>query len=162
MIYGYCNNSDVLSARVCLMLCHLVSWNAMIGGYCQINQLHEALKLFHELHSSTRCMNQKSLGALELDEGVHHFFWREKLDRAVTCVDVCAKCGEISKARRVFGEMPKKETATWNALINGHASEALEAFSEMQQEGNKPNYDINMIGVFSACCHGRIWAYPKK
>jgi palmitoyl-protein thioesterase len=35
------------------MLCHLVSWNAMIGGYCQINQLHEALKLFHELHSST-------------------------------------------------------------------------------------------------------------
>jgi palmitoyl-protein thioesterase len=77
-------------------------------------------------------------------------------------VDVCAKYGEISKARRVFGEMPKKETATWNALINGHASEALEAFSEMQQEGNKPNYDINMIGVFSACCHGRIWAYPKK
>lgn len=77
-------------------------------------------------------------------------------------VDVCAKCGEISKARRVFGEMPKKETATWNALINGHASEAREAFSEMQQEGNKPNYDINMIGVFSACCHGRIWAYPKK
>jgi palmitoyl-protein thioesterase len=108
-------------------------------------------------------MNQKSLGALELDEGVHHFFWREKLDRAViTCRYVCAKCGEISKARRVFGEMPKKETATWNALINGHASEALEAFSEMQQEGNKPNYDINMIGVFSACCHGRIWAYPKK
>ena len=112
-------------------------------------------------------MNQKSLGALELDEEVHCFFWREKLDRAVnvstSLVDVRAKCGEISKARRVFGEMPKKEAATWNALINGHACEALEAFSEMQQEGNKPNYDITMIGtVFSACCHGRIWAYPKK
>lgn len=77
----------------------------------------------------------------------------------LSLVDVRAKCGEISKARRVFGEMPKKETATWNALINGHACEALEAFSEMQ----KPNYDITMIGtVFSACCHGRIWADPKK
>lgn len=178
MIYGYCNNGDVLSARFLFDAMpekNLVSWNAMIGGYCQNKQPHEALKLFRELQSSTVFEPNEvtvvsilpaiaTLGALELGEWVHRFVQRKKLDAAVnvctSLVDMYLKCGEISKARKVFSEIPKKETATWNALINGFAmnglaSEALEAFSEMQQEGIKPN-DITMTGVLSACSHGGL------
>ncbi|CAK7347728.1 unnamed protein product [Dovyalis caffra] len=184
MIYGYCNNGDVLSARGLFDAMpekNLVSWNAMIGGYCQNKQPHGALILFRELQSSMVFEPDEvtvvsilpaisTLGALELGEWVHRFVRRKKLDRAVnvstSLVDMYAKCGEISKARSVFSEMPKKETATWNALINGfaangHAKEALEAFSEMQQEGIKPN-DITMIGVLSACNHGGLVEEGKR
>uniref|UniRef100_A0A6N2NJT4 Pentatricopeptide repeat-containing protein n=1 Tax=Salix viminalis TaxID=40686 RepID=A0A6N2NJT4_SALVM len=96
---------------------NLVSWNAMIGGYCQNKQPHEALKLFRELQSSTMFEPNEiivvsilpaiaTLGALELGELVHLFVQRMKLDRAVnvctSLVDMYAKCGEISKARKVF------------------------------------------------------------
>uniref|UniRef100_A0A6N2ML21 Pentatricopeptide repeat-containing protein n=1 Tax=Salix viminalis TaxID=40686 RepID=A0A6N2ML21_SALVM len=96
---------------------NLVSWNAMIGGYCQNKQPHEALKLFHELQSSTIFEPNEitvvsilpaiaTLGALELGEWVHLFVQRMKLDRAVnvctSLVDMYAKCGEVSKARKVL------------------------------------------------------------
>uniref|UniRef100_A0A6N2MQC3 Pentatricopeptide repeat-containing protein n=1 Tax=Salix viminalis TaxID=40686 RepID=A0A6N2MQC3_SALVM len=102
---------------VCLMRCrkgtvlfdvmpgkNLVSWNAMIGGYCQNKQPHEALKLFHELQSSTIFEPNEitvvsilpaiaTLGALELGEWVHLFVQRMKLDRAV---NVCTSLVDIS------------------------------------------------------------------
>ncbi|KAJ6679310.1 PPR CONTAINING PLANT-LIKE PROTEIN [Salix purpurea] len=154
MIYGYCNNGDVLSARVLFDAMpekNLVSWNAMIGGYCQNKQPHEALKLFRELQSSTVFEPNEvtvvsilpaiaTLGALELGEWVHLFAQKKKLDREVnvctSLVDMYAKCGEISKARKVFSEIPKKETATWNALINGFAMNGLAVNMEPRNDGN--------------------------
>uniref|UniRef100_A0A6N2NLJ5 Pentatricopeptide repeat-containing protein n=1 Tax=Salix viminalis TaxID=40686 RepID=A0A6N2NLJ5_SALVM len=94
---------------------NLVYWNAMIGGYCQNKQPHEALKLFHELQSSMIFEPNEitvvsilpaiaTLGALELGEWVHLFVQRMKLDRGVnvctSLVDMYAKCGEVSKARK--------------------------------------------------------------
>ncbi|TQE01169.1 hypothetical protein C1H46_013192 [Malus baccata] len=67
------------------------------------------------------------------------------------------KCGEIKKAKRLFDEMPEKETASWNTLINGfavngHGEEALEIFLDMQTGNFMPN-NITFIGVLSACNH---------
>ncbi|KAK3001570.1 hypothetical protein RJ639_022116 [Escallonia herrerae] len=140
MVDGYCRNGDVGSARLLfdeMPEKNLYSWNAMIGGYCQNKQPHEALKLFHELQSET---------SLETDE--------------VTVVS-------IKKARRVFDNMPKKETSVWNSFINGLAingcgKEALDAFLEMEMKRFMPN-EITMLAVLSACNHsgmveeGRRW-----
>ncbi|XP_022735263.1 pentatricopeptide repeat-containing protein At2g44880 [Durio zibethinus] len=184
MINGYCNRGDVASARFLFDSMpekNLVSWNAMIGGYCQNKQPHEALKLFHEMQSSTLFEPDKvtivsilpaiaDLGALDLGEWVHHFVQRKKLDRATNVctalVDMYAKCGEINKAKKVFNEMPEKEIASWNALINGYAvngcaKAALEVFLEMQNERVMPN-DVTMIGVLSACNHGGLVEEGKR
>ncbi|BAT83428.1 Pentatricopeptide repeat-containing protein [Vigna angularis] len=78
-----------------------------------------------------------------------------------------AKCGEIMKAKLVFEEMTERETASWNALINGFAvngcaKETLEEFARMMGEGFRPN-EVTMISALSACNHcglveeGRIW-----
>ncbi|KAK0582030.1 hypothetical protein LWI29_020626 [Acer saccharum] len=184
MIYGYCTNGDVLSAKSLFDSMpekNLFSWNVMIGGYCQNKQPHEALKLFCELQSSGLFEPDEvtivsilpaiaDLGALDLGGWVHQFVRRKKLDRAVNVctalVDMYAKCGEITKARRVFDGMPEKEMASWNALINGfavngRAKEALEVLLEMMQKGIKPN-DVTMIGVLSACNHGGLVEEGKR
>ncbi|KAL5862327.1 hypothetical protein ACOSQ3_003614 [Xanthoceras sorbifolium] len=184
MLYGYCTNGDVLSAKLLfdsMPLKNLFSWNVMIGGYCQNKQPHEALKLFRKLQSSGLFEPDEvtivsilpaiaDLGAVDLGGWVHQFVRRKKLDRAINVctalVDMYAKCGEITKARRVFDEMPEKEMASWNALINGfavngRAKEALEVFLEMMREGIKPN-DVTMIGVLSACNHGGLVKEGKR
>ncbi|KAL6129070.1 hypothetical protein ACLB2K_072423 [Fragaria x ananassa] len=185
MIYGYCHRGDVGSAKSLfdsMPKKNLVSWNVMIGGYCQNKQPHEAVRLFHEMQSSTSLEPDAvtivsilpaiaDLGALDLGHWVHEFVERKKLDKLTNIytalVDMYAKCGEITKARRLFDEIPEKETASWNALINGfavngHGKEALEVFSEMQRGKYKPN-NITFLSVLSACNHcglveeGRFW-----
>ncbi|KAA8520450.1 hypothetical protein F0562_014706 [Nyssa sinensis] len=184
MIDGYCNNGDVGTARLLFNVMpekNLFSWNAMIGGYCQNKQPHEALNLFIELQSKTSFEPDDvtivsvlpaiaDLGALDLGGWVHQFVRRRKLDRATNVctalVDMYAKCGEITKARRVFDEMAEKEIASWNALINGLAvngcaEEALEVFLEMKRKRFKPNV-ITMIGVLSACNHSGLVEEGKR
>ncbi|RYR60719.1 hypothetical protein Ahy_A04g017774 [Arachis hypogaea] len=185
MISGYCHNGDVESARLMFDLMpdkNLFTWNAMIGGYCWNKRPHEALRLFHEMQSSAVVEPNEvtlvsivpaiaDLGALDLGGWVHKFAQRRNLDRyanvRTALIDMYAKCGEITKAKLLFMEMPEKETSSWNALINGFAvngcaKEALEAFAMMMHEGFEPN-KITMIGVLSACSHcglvedGRKW-----
>ncbi|XP_057981611.1 pentatricopeptide repeat-containing protein At2g44880-like [Malania oleifera] len=178
MIHGYCENGDVDSARSLFDAMpekNLLSWNAMINGCCQNKQLLEALRLFREMQLNTPFEPDgvtiasvlpaiAGLGALDLGDWVHQFVQRKKLDReANVCnalVDMYAKCGNIDEARRVFFKIPKKEAASWNAMINGFAingcgKEALETFSEMIHNGFRPN-EITMIGVLSACNHSGL------
>ncbi|KAM2695557.1 hypothetical protein EV1_040040 [Malus domestica] len=175
MISGYCHHGDIHSARSlfdAMPKKNLISWNAMIGGYSQNNQPHEALKLFQGMQSTTSLELDgvtvvsilpaiADLGALDLGRWVEKVVRRKKLDRitnvGTALVDMYAKCGEIEKAKRLFDEMPEKETASWNALINGfavngHGAEALEIFLDMQKENFMPN-NITFIGVLSACNH---------
>ena len=184
MIYGYCRYGNLDSARSLFNAMpekNLVSWNSMISGYCQNKQPYEALKLFHEMQSTTSLEPDKvtlvsilpaiaDLGALDFGGWVHRFIQRKKLDRAANVgtalIDMYAKCGEIVKAKGVFDNMPEKETASWNALINGFAingcaKEALEVFMEMNHKGFKPN-EITMMGVLSACNHSGLVEEGKR
>lgn len=184
MVSGYCGNGDVENARLMFDLMpgkNLVTWNAMIGGYCQNKRSHEALELFREMQVAAVEPNEVTvvcvlpavadLGALDLGGWIHRFVQRRKLDRSVrvatALVDMYAKCGEVAKAKVVFEEMSERETASWNALINGLAvngcaKEALEVFARMMEEGFRPN-EVTLIGVLSACNHcglveeGRRW-----
>ncbi|XP_020225885.1 pentatricopeptide repeat-containing protein At2g44880 [Cajanus cajan] len=184
MVSGYCGNCDVENARLMFDLMpekNLFTWNAMIGGYCQNKRSHEALELFREMQVAAVEPNEVTvvcvlpavadLGALDLGGWIHRFVQRRKLDRSVrvatALVDMYAKCGEVAKAKVVFEEMSERETASWNALINGLAvngcaKEALEVFARMMEEGFGPN-EVTLIGVLSACNHcglveeGRRW-----
>ncbi|KAL9297130.1 hypothetical protein ACSQ67_023026 [Phaseolus vulgaris] len=166
---------------------NVVSWTSMISGYCgngdveNARRSHEALELFREMQTVLVEPNEVTilcvlpavadLGALDLGGWIHRFAQRKKFDRSArvgtALIDMYAKCGEITKAKLVFEEMTERETASWNALINGFAvngcaKEALEVFARMVEEGFRPN-EVTMITVLSACNHcglveeGRRW-----
>lgn len=184
MIYGYCHSGDLQSARSLfdsMPKKNLISWNTMISGYCQTKQPHEALKLFHEMQATTLFEPDKvtivsilpaiaDLGALDLGGWIHQFVRRKRLDKftniSTALIDMYAKCGEITRAKKVFDEMPEKEIASWNALINGFAvnglgKEALKLFLGMQRKKLKPNY-ITLLGVLSACNHSGLIEEGKR
>ncbi|KAI3525295.1 hypothetical protein L1887_03981 [Cichorium endivia] len=178
MVDGFCSHGDIAMARTLfdsMPQKNLVSWNAMIKGYYQNKQPDLALKLFQDLQKEPSLEPDNitiisvlpaiaDLGALDLGNWVHEFIMRKKMNKATnvctSLIDMYAKCGEFTKAREVFNSLPKKETATWNALIhglavNGYGKEALDVFLDMNKNGIKPN-EITMTSVLSACNHSGL------
>ncbi|WOH06957.1 hypothetical protein DCAR_0626386 [Daucus carota subsp. sativus] len=169
----------------------IVSWNTMITGYV-VCGLHEAaLILLHEMQH-TEEENQKldgyverrlsckpnsitlmtilpgcaALAALAKGKEIHAYAIRNALSSDVTVgsalVDMYAKCGCLSLARRVFDDMRVRNVITWNVMImaygmHGKGKQALELFNKMSLKGAvgeevKPN-EVTWIAVFSACSH---------
>lgn len=109
-----------------------------------------------------------SIGALDLgkqiDEHASQGGCRHDIFVATALVDMYAKCGSLETAERVFNEMPRKNEASWNAMISalashGKAKEALSLFQRMSDEGGgaRPN-DITFVGLLSACVHAGLVA----
>lgn len=75
-------------------------------------------------------------------------------------VDMYGKCGSISKALKVFKDMPEKNVYSCNSMItglamNGSERQALTFFWKMQLMGLEPNA-ITFIGLLSACSHSGL------
>ncbi|KAF8403832.1 hypothetical protein HHK36_011938 [Tetracentron sinense] len=152
----------------------VVPWNAMISGYVQCKRGKDGLALFHEMQAMdikpdevtmVSCLSACSqLGALDVGIWVHHYIEKQNLSLNVALgtalVDMYAKCGNITKALRVFREIPGRNALTWTAIIgglalHGHAHEAISHFLEMIEIGLIPD-EVTFLGVLSACCHGGL------
>ncbi|KAL4200609.1 hypothetical protein AMTRI_Chr02g212010 [Amborella trichopoda] len=152
----------------------VVSWSAMLSGYSKNGFFHEALSLFEQMKASGPSPNDITLvsvlsccahlGGLALGQEVHMFLLDHgfKLDIYVgtALIDMYAKCGDIDKARSVFDLMPERNVVAHTAMISGLAMhglglEALQVFSEMQDQGLEPG-DITYVGVLCACAHAGL------
>lgn len=159
---------------------NVVPWNAMIGGYVQAKHSKEALALFHDMQASNinpdeitmvGCLCACSqIGALDVGIWIHHYIEKHGLSINVAVgtalVDMYAKCGNITKALKVFWDMPGRNSFTWTAIIcglalNGHAHVAISYFAEMINTGLVPD-EITFLGVLSACCHGGLVEDGRK
>ncbi|KAA8535065.1 hypothetical protein F0562_030068 [Nyssa sinensis] len=154
---------------------NLISWNVMIGGYTHMSRYKEALALFRQMQLSNDEPNDVTLlsilpacahlGALDLGKWIHAYMDKNLYNLTNTSlwtslIDMYAKCGNIKAAAQVFDGFRPKTLAYWNAMISGlamhgHATRALELFSEMTNEGFKPD-DITFVGVLSACSHAGL------
>ena len=72
-------------------------------------------------------------------------------------INMYAKCGRLSEARKVFDNLITKNLVSWNTILVGYAQhgfgkEALEIYNMMQSNGIKPN-GITFLGILSACGH---------
>ncbi|KAJ8771732.1 hypothetical protein K2173_026909 [Erythroxylum novogranatense] len=59
-------------------------------------------------------------------------------------VDMYARFGDLAKARKVFEEIPHKDTVSWNTLMSGYSAngyweEALEIYHQSKMDGLKPD-----------------------
>lgn len=146
-------------------------WGAMISGYVQNNCFKECLYMFRLMQMTDMVPDEgiflsilcacAQLGALDTGIWIHRYLDRigQPLSIRLTTslIDMYAKCGNLDLAKKVFDEMPQRDTVCWNAMISGLAMHgdgegALKLFWEMQEAGFKPD-DVTLMAVFSACSY---------
>ena len=116
----------------------VVCWSALITGYAQQGQGYMALNCFDWMQREGLSPNEVtlscflkacgSMGAIEKGEQIHaeianNGLLEKNIVLATALVDMYAKCGALSKARKVHNELPVRTVASWNALIAGYAQE---------------------------------------
>ncbi|XP_042518549.1 pentatricopeptide repeat-containing protein At2g02980, chloroplastic-like [Macadamia integrifolia] len=153
---------------------NLIAWSTMISGYARTGLVNEALSLFRGMQKVEISPDEVTLvsvvsacatsGALDLGEWVHAFidkhFINVDLELGTALVNMYAKCGCIERARKLFDEMPIKDTKAWSSMImglaiHGLAEDALNVFSRMEETKVKTNH-VTFIGVLSACAHSGL------
>ncbi|PRQ40785.1 putative pentatricopeptide [Rosa chinensis] len=64
-------------------------------------------------------------------------------------------CGELGYARKVFNEIPQRDSVSWNSMISGytkmgHARDVVGLFGEMREAGFEQN-EMTLVSVLGAC-----------
>ncbi|RWR93639.1 pentatricopeptide repeat-containing protein, chloroplastic-like protein [Cinnamomum micranthum f. kanehirae] len=184
MVVGYSSIGDVAAARQLFDRMpdrDLVSWNAMISSYVQNRHPIEALNLFCQMQAENFTPNPvtvssvlsacANVGALDTGKWIHVFLNKKhfRLDPflGTALIDMYAKCGVVELALEVFGRLQERNSCTWNAMINGlatngHAKQALDLFSKMQVDRSVRPDEVTFVGVLLACSHGGFLEEGKK
>ncbi|KAL9229642.1 hypothetical protein vseg_005089 [Gypsophila vaccaria] len=145
------------------------SWNSMVSGFAQRDMFEEAVEYFVGMHRAGFGLNQYAFGSvlsacaglvdLEMGSQVHGAMSKAGCSMDVymgsALVDMYAKCGEVTSARKAFDGMDDRNRVTWNSLItcyeqNGPASEAVEVFVRMVNQGIDSD-EVTLASVVSAC-----------
>lgn len=151
----------------------VVSWSAIISGYCQEGHGEEAFELFSLMRREGTKPNEFSIAslisvcaymaALEQGKQVHSFTLRIGVDQdpmvKSALINMYSKCGGIGEAEEIF-DTGNDDLVSWTAMINGFAEhgfskEAIELFEKMASRGLRPDY-VTYIGVLSACTHAGL------
>ncbi|ESQ37625.1 hypothetical protein EUTSA_v10002347mg [Eutrema salsugineum] len=79
---------------------------------------------------------------------------RSHVSSGNTITEMYSCCGSLDDALKIFDEMHEKNSETWCVMMrcfvnNGYGKEAIDLFTRLKQEGNKPNGEI-FEEVFSA------------
>ncbi|XP_078444190.1 pentatricopeptide repeat-containing protein At1g03540-like [Wolffia australiana] len=146
-----------------------VSWCALLGGYCHAGDYEAAVNVFRAMDKdddnfSLSTVLRACAGLADARRGKELHGWFVRTGRrgdvvvGSALVDLYCKCGIVDYARRVFNEMPERNSITWNAMIcgfaqNGRSCEAVDLFEEMAAASARPDY-ITFVGVLFACSHG--------
>ncbi|CAM8896736.1 unnamed protein product [Rhodiola kirilowii] len=107
----------------------IVSWNCLLAGLCQNEEVEEAYKIFEKMPFKD---------AVSCTTMITGYFNRK----------------EVGEAIKLFELMPKKDHVAWTAVISGLVDnekhqEAIRWFIEMLQKGIKPN-SLTLISVVRA------------
>ncbi|KAL5216339.1 hypothetical protein ABZP36_007740 [Zizania latifolia] len=175
LINSYMKCQSMSSARVIydsISEPDLVSSTALIRGYTMDrNHSEDAMELFCKIHrkgsridgvllSSLLCLCA-SVASARFGTQIHAYMHKKQpmgdvaLDNAL--IDMYAKAGEFSDAKRAFDEMPYRNVISWTSLItacgrNGYGEDAVTLFNRMVEDGVKPN-DVTFLSLLSACGH---------
>ncbi|KAJ7552967.1 hypothetical protein O6H91_06G078700 [Diphasiastrum complanatum] len=157
----------------------VVSWNSLIAANARLGYCEVALRLFKQMRQEgmfpSRITFVSILSACAsaslLTEGkLIHICISDlgfESDVAVSSglVNMYSKCGSLEDALLVYSRMHRRNVITWNAIIaaytqHGHQANAFQAFTQMQQEGLKPN-KITFVSLLNACSRPEALAMGK-
>lgn len=145
------------------------SCESIVIGLARCGSVAEALKFFRGmigfgikptkytlctvLSSCSKALDQH-LGS-QIHARLIRIGYEENLFLSSALVDLYAKCGALTEARRVFDGMKEHDPVSWTSIIagfaqNGHGKEALMFFKGMLKSKNKPNC-FTFASILSAC-----------
>lgn len=155
-------------------------WNAIMSVYTQTNSAKMAITIFCDLHLMglepdnftilsliSACVQ---LNSVNLANIVMAFLLRKGFDKNViisnALIDLYARCGNISNARKLFDELNGKDTVSWTTMINGYGlhgdgKAALDLFLQMELSGIKPD-GFTYSTILSACSHSGLAEQGRK
>lgn len=159
-IFDRLNNKDV------------VSWNALINGYAQIDEPLEALQMFCRLRWTGRNPDHATfvgvlpayalLSALKEGASVHGMTIKYGLHSDLrvknATLDLYAKCGDVQSSHKLFSETKScEDIVSWNTMIagymhNGQAKQAMVIFHQMMAEYVKPNL-VSLVSIIPAAAY---------
>ncbi|CAD5175506.1 unnamed protein product [Musa acuminata subsp. malaccensis] len=159
---------------------NIVMWNAMLGGYIQNGYAEEVMLLFSEMKMLDFESDEftfvsvfgacASLENLNLGRQLHSFTVKNKFVASLfvgnAILDMYAKCGELSDARRQFECIPNRDIVSWNAIIvglvhNEEESDAFSLFHRMLMDEVQPD-EISFASVISACSNLQAFEKGKQ
>lgn len=136
----------------------VVSWTALVSGYCQNGDSDEALKVFGEMHRKGVKANQFTYGSalractsivcldggMQIQGCIEKSRFVENLFVQSALVDFHSKCGKMEDACHVFDVMVERDVVSWNAMIGGYVvqgfkNNAFLMFRSMLREGMTPD-----------------------
>ncbi|KAI5058831.1 hypothetical protein GOP47_0027001 [Adiantum capillus-veneris] len=146
------------------------SWNIIINGYIEYEQLDYALVLYKKMREQSMDSNGYHLVALlkactkmknvikgvEIHDYISKFGLLHKdIFIGTTLIDMYSKCGLLDKSLEVFDKLRTKNVVTWNALIVGYAKhdcgeKALQLLERMGDEDVLPNA-VTLLCCLNAC-----------
>ncbi|KAF8405031.1 hypothetical protein HHK36_009927 [Tetracentron sinense] len=149
-------------------------WNTMMSVHVQSKNAKNAVASFHEmlrmklepdyitiLALISACVQ---LSSLNLTHCVMAYTIRKGFEKDVlisnALIDLYARCGNISIARKLFDELIGKDAVSWSVMINGYgmhgdAEAALALFSRLKCSRVQPD-DVTFISLLSACSHAGL------
>lgn len=150
----------------------LVTWSALISGFSQSKEYHNALFFFKKMNAGGKKSDSILIASLLavisqlviLAPGVeiHGYAIRHDLNSEImvssALIDMYSKCGFLELGLKVFGQMPKRNIVSYNSVISslglyGLATEAFNVFNQVLEIGLKPD-ESTFCGLLSACSHG--------
>ncbi|KAG8378136.1 hypothetical protein BUALT_Bualt08G0106700 [Buddleja alternifolia] len=154
-----------------------ITWNSMISGFAQWDRSEEASFLFRELLLTGIEPNFVTLAGIlplcarvaNLQHGkefhcyiVRRAEFQGHLLLWNALIDMYARSGKVSIARRLFDLLDKRDTVTYTSLIAGYGIQgegkiAIELFEEMIKSEIKPDH-VAMVAILSACSHSGLVA----
>ncbi|XP_065869735.1 pentatricopeptide repeat-containing protein At1g53600, mitochondrial [Euphorbia lathyris] len=145
-----------------------IAWTAVISGFVSNGEYEKAFRWFIQMLKESVKPNSMTLssvltasaGLATLNQGLqihaHVVKMEMQFDLSIqnSLISMYSKCGNVAEAYQVFSNISAPNVISFNSMINGlsqngHGSEALNLFSQMQW---KPN-EITFLGILSACSH---------
>ncbi|KAI9166044.1 hypothetical protein LWI28_025239 [Acer negundo] len=175
------------SVNLCILLFQMEKkrmdislWNAIISVLVQTKNAEQAVASFCELlhvglepdHITVLSLISAcvQVNNLNLSNSVMAWVIQKGFDKDVAVsnalIDLYARCGSISIAKKLFESLLVKDVVSWGVMINGFGfhgdgEAALDLFVQMQLSGVRPD-DITYLSVLSACSHAGLVEQSRR
>ncbi|XP_049394022.1 putative pentatricopeptide repeat-containing protein At3g49142 [Solanum stenotomum] len=152
----------------------LVPWNVMIAVYVKNYMPNEAVELYLQMETcgiepdaitfASILPACGDLSAVSLGRRIHEFIETKGLHPNLSLenalVDMYARCGCLTEARKIFEGMKFRDVVSWTSLISaygksGQGWDGVALFSQMLESGLQPD-SIAFVSILSACSHAGL------
>ena len=148
----------------------VVTWNAMILGFVDLEMGHLALECFSKMQRSGIMNNQITIStvlpACDLKSGkqVHAYITKNSFSSVIpvwnALIHMYSKCGCIGTAYSIFSNMISRDLVSWNTMIGGFGMHGLGQFAlqllrDMSHSDVCPN-SVTFTSALSACSHSGL------